>query len=574
VAFLVRNSILLSHWDVTFHTDEFNGLAATLRLETPSGSIRIHNVYNRNKELDMTELFSYCPISHSDILLGDFNLHHPAWGGDNLPVVERSAKELHKLSVSCGTTCQTPRGAVTYSRSESEDKHSSTIDLTFTGVNITTRVNSCQVIDIEGFGSDHRLVVTELKIALYTEVKSRYAWNSVNRKEFLAAIEDALSALGFPPLTSVSDIDDYLERFIGAMTAALQKAVPIRQQGVRRCKGTGATHEELLAARAKALEKLRAGPNPKWEGYWRRKRISSLTDRRTRRTLWRRFIAKDAERFVRGRHKIFQWSKLSKSWAQPKSSPHMPSLWEDEDEYKTGKDKASHIMKTMWGVNTKENALQPLEMPELSPNSASKLDISKELRPGEVEALIKQLPNGKAGGADQVGNEAFKLGLPAVLPYLIHLFKACLKLDYHPLAFRHALTVMLPKAGKETYQRAKSWRPVALLSCVGKMLEKIVTNRFKELLMNHPDLVPLLQFGSPGKSTTNALEYIIKTGCIEAGKGLLGGTLTTQVSCHWTFLGPMIMCAEQSSCSAWWTRASPTGSSGSSGLFSPTEVQS
>jgi hypothetical protein len=187
----------------------------------------------------------------------------------------------------------------------------------------------------------------------------------------------------------------------------------------------------------------------------------------------------------------------------------MPSLWEDEDEYKTGKDKASHIMKTMWGVNTKENALQPLEMPELSPNSASKLDISKELRPGEVEALIKQLPNGKAGGADQVGNEAFKLGLPAVLPYLIHLFKACLKLDYHPLAFRHALTVMLPKAGKETYQRAKSWRPVALLSCVGKMLEKIVTNRFKELLMNHPDLVPLLQFGSPGKSTTNALEYII-----------------------------------------------------------------
>jgi hypothetical protein len=306
VAFLVRNSILLSHWDVTFHTDEFNGLAATLRLETPSGSIRIHNVYNRNKELDMTELFSYCPISHSDILLGDFNLHHPAWGGDNLPVVERSAKELHKLSVSCGTTCQTPRGAVTYSRSESEDKHSSTIDLTFTGVNITTRVNSCQVIDIEGFGSDHRLVVTELKIALYTEVKSRYAWNSVNRKEFLAAIEDALSALGFPPLTSVSDIDDYLERFIGAMTAALQKAVPIRQQGVRRCKGTGATHEELLAARAKALEKLRAGPNPKWEGYWRRKRISSLTDRRTRRTLWRRFIAKDAERFVRGRHKIFQ----------------------------------------------------------------------------------------------------------------------------------------------------------------------------------------------------------------------------------------------------------------------------
>ncbi|CAH0057570.1 unnamed protein product [Clonostachys solani] len=147
-------------------------------------------------------------------------------------------------------------------------------------------------------------------------------------------------------------------------------------------------------------------------------------------------------------------------------------------------------------------------MPELSPSNTSKLDISKELGLGEVANLIKRLPNRKAHGPDQVGNEAFKLALPVILPYLCHFLQACLNLDYHPVAFRHALTVVLPKPGKKSYNAAKSWRPVALLSCAGKMLEKIVANRVKELLMNNPGLCPVLQFGSPGKSTTHALEYI------------------------------------------------------------------
>ncbi|KAJ3529987.1 hypothetical protein NM208_g9523 [Fusarium decemcellulare] len=92
--------------------------------------------------------------------------------------------------------------------------------------------------------------------------------------------------------------------------------------------------------------------------------------------------------------------------------------------------------------------------------------------------------------------------------YLAHLFNACLKLCYHPAGFKHAITVILRKLGKDTYQNPRSWRPIALLSAIGKLLEKIIANRLKDLALNH-NLLPDTQFGLPGKCTTTALQFLL-----------------------------------------------------------------
>ncbi|CAG9978303.1 unnamed protein product [Clonostachys byssicola] len=509
VAFYVHESIPLEDWGVTYHTEKSKGLVATLFLNTTSGAVNIHNVYNQHKQLDMDHLFSYCKICRSDILLGDFNLHHPTWGGDGLRVVEEQARDLHSLADAYLMNCKTPRGATTYSRSTSTDQYCSTIDLTFVGGNIDSLFKSCQVIDdLAAFASDHRPVLTRMEMAPNMEVKARYSWNEVKGKTFLPTLKETTSQIGFAPLGSFSDADAYLVRITGALAKAMAQEVPIRKQVARRRKPASASNDKFVLTREAVLEKLKAGPNPRFRRFfkWR----SEKRDSRQRRTEWRRFIATESERVVRGRQKIFQWSKLSKAWAQPKAMPHMPTLVSDEGvRHTTNDEKAVHFMGAMWpNISKGDQAPSELRMPQLPPDNPSKLAISNELRSGEVARLIKQIPNRKAEGPDQIANEAFKLALPVILPYLIHLFQACLNLDYHPKAFRHALTVVLPKVGKETYQKAKSWRPVALLSCLGKMLEKIVANRIKELLMSNPHLCPLLQFGSPGKSTTHALEYI------------------------------------------------------------------
>lgn len=93
-------------------------------------------------------------------------------------------------------------------------------------------------------------------------------------------------------------------------------------------------------------------------------------------------------------------------------------------------------------------------------------------------------------------------------PYLEHLFNACLRLRYFPKAFRKAITIALPKTDKRTYATPSSWRPIALLSHLGKMLEKVVANRLKELALEH-SLLPATQMAFVGRSTTTALQYIL-----------------------------------------------------------------
>ena len=78
VAFLVHQSMNTTDWKVT-DPDGMRGLLATLRLRTETGWIRVHNLHNRLKLLQTRRLVQ-C-MKESDILLGDFNCHHPSWGG-------------------------------------------------------------------------------------------------------------------------------------------------------------------------------------------------------------------------------------------------------------------------------------------------------------------------------------------------------------------------------------------------------------------------------------------------------------------------------------------------------------
>ncbi|OHW97429.1 reverse transcriptase RNaseH [Colletotrichum incanum] len=52
---------------------------------------------------------------------------------------------------------------------------------------------------------------------------------------------------------------------------------------------------------------------------------------------------------------------------------------------------------------------------------------------------------------------------------------------YFPQPFRKAEIVMIQKAGKTDFSKAGSWRPIALLSCLGKGLERLIARRMSHL---------------------------------------------------------------------------------------------
>ncbi|KAF2115627.1 hypothetical protein BDV96DRAFT_459837, partial [Lophiotrema nucula] len=101
----------------------------------------------------------------------------------------------------------------------------------------------------------------------------------------------------------------------------------------------------------------------------------------------------------------------------------------------------------------------------------------------EIEDIIKKLKRGKAYGWDKVGNDFYKLCVQVIAPYVAHVALACLRLSYHPERFKYALTVMIPKEGKDSYSDPKNWRPIALLSSLGKIVERVVARRFTDVIL-------------------------------------------------------------------------------------------
>ncbi|KAF4907992.1 putative RNA-directed DNA polymerase from transposon X-element [Colletotrichum viniferum] len=92
--------------------------------------------------------------------------------------------------------------------------------------------------------------------------------------------------------------------------------------------------------------------------------------------------------------------------------------------------------------------------------------------------------------------------------HLTRIMNACLRLEYHPDEFKRSITVVLRKPDRTDFSLPKSWRPVALLSCLGKLLERVVAKRIQELAVKHR-LIPRMQFGFPGRCTTKCIESLL-----------------------------------------------------------------
>ncbi len=88
--------------------------------------------------------------------------------------------------------------------------------------------------------------------------------------------------------------------------------------------------------------------------------------------------------------------------------------------------------------------------------------------------------------------------------------QACLRIGYHPIAFKRATTIVLKKPGKSDYTQAKSYRPIALLETISKAIETVVAKRLTRLAEEH-NVLPKHQMGArKGRDTTSALELIVE----------------------------------------------------------------
>ena len=98
----------------------------------------------------------------------------------------------------------------------------------------------------------------------------------------------------------------------------------------------------------------------------------------------------------------------------------------------------------------------------------------------ELDQLIDNLDSKKAPGLDKISNKLLKYVYVSIKSFLLKLFNNSLEHGCYPESFKIALVTMLHKTGKPK-NKALSYRPLSLSSCIGKIL----TSRIKKWAENN-----------------------------------------------------------------------------------------
>jgi len=135
----------------------------------------------------------------------------------------------------------------------------------------------------------------------------------------------------------------------------------------------------------------------------------------------------------------------------------------------------------------------------------------------EFKQAIIKCNDSSAPGLDKLSWRHLKIIIKQdeCLANIINIANVCINLGHWPDYFRCSSTIIIPKPNKLSYDQAKMFCPIVLLNTLGKLIEKVVTERIQFTVTNNNFIHPSQLGGLKFKSTTDArvmLTHIVRSG--------------------------------------------------------------
>ena len=139
--------------------------------------------------------------------------------------------------------------------------------------------------------------------------------------------------------------------------------------------------------------------------------------------------------------------------------------------------------------------------------------------------LIRALKNSSATGVDYIDTRTIKLGAEVLAPAIQHIINLSISSSTFPTVWKWHKVVPLLKSTDCDRILPKSYRPVALLPVLSKLLEKAVFNQLVEYLEDNDLVHPNLHGSRASHSTATALTQLYDTWAEEVEQGNMVGVL-------------------------------------------------
>ena len=430
------------------------------------------------------------------IVMGDFNLDYFKFSnsGQLQPLVDKLVEQIYPHGVQ-----QVVQGP-THSWPGKTD---SCIDLIYT--NRPEKVGKAQA-QIRG-SSDHRLVLVSKHSKSVGEsiryVRKR-SYKNFDEQAFRAAVQN----ISWFDVYSCQDVDLAVEKFTTKLTEILDIMAPVKTYQVRTkyaawvSDSTKERIRERDAAQSKAaktqlredwniFKKLRndlAAVKKKEKFAWQQKKLESCEETGDHGQLWKRVLG------------WLSWSSTSSPTQLYQDGVVVTSpvkMAELQNKYYI--DKVRTIRQNMPAQkNDPLNSLRQRMHGKSQPFSLGPVS------PDQIEKIISNLKNSKASGLDMVDTYILKLVKPCIVPAVCHIVNLSFQTCKFPSKWKIAKVIPLYK-GKGCKLDPKSYRPVALLPILSKVLERSLFIQVMRHMESNKFLNPNHHAYRSGHSTTTAL---------------------------------------------------------------------
>ena len=430
-------------------------------------SLQILNVYNPNKHITIEEFnYYFSQLSSPFIITGDFNAHHEMWDTRTRsnPCGRNLVESLKNFPDIC---LLTPRNLPTYHHQHTNAY--STLDLTFVSSNLFP-MSSVQLA--EDMGSDHEPIWT--RIAYSPELIQgrrlpRWKFESGRWDDWIKKL---------PQLSNKVELDDKVNTFQNSLMETSKSIFKLTKETITVKYSKPWWNDNCAQAiqdKHKSRNLFRKHPTEQnFSDYKSKESIALKIIKESKINSFRNFCSEIS--YSTPIKKVWNHiSALSKKFKP--SNPtvfYLNSMVITDSVTKCGMlaDKYENLFKCKDRQKRNCRYLLPITMglvddssePYNLPITVAELDLS-------LSTLKMSSP-----GEDLIHNNMLKLMPKDYKFYLLDIFNHSFDMGKFPKQWKSSIILPILKDGKSRTE-TDSYRPISLLPCCGKLMEKIIFNR-------------------------------------------------------------------------------------------------